>query len=297
MTNLSKTIIFFGTDDFSLNTLQGLIDNNYKITAVVTKPDSKSGRGQKTQESCVKKLAQKHNIPVWQPQKIIEITDLIKNISPKPIGILVSFGKIIPKEIIELFEPGIINIHPSLLPKYRGPSPIESAIKNGDQISGITIIQLSPRMDAGPIYKQVEYKLSNQETGPELYKIFSKLGCNELISILPKIITGDIKCFDQEEEKATYCSLLKKEDSFPDFIKINSKQAERIIRAHLDFPKTKCTINNFQIIITKAHVSDEQKYPTDILCSDGKYISIDELIAPSGKTLTNKNFINGYLNK
>ena len=162
MKNISKTIIFFGTDNFSLIALQGLIDAKYKIAAVVTKPDSKSGRGQQLKFPSVKTLALKHNIAVWQPQKVSDIDDNIVALSTEVIGVLVSFGRIIPKSTIDLFSPGIINLHPSLLPKYRGSTPIESAIINGNKLTGVSIMQLVPAMDAGPVYEQINYQLSGE---------------------------------------------------------------------------------------------------------------------------------------
>jgi len=294
MTNTSKIIIFFGTDDFSLTALQGLIDDGYNIVAVVTKPDSKSGRGQILTMPSIKKLAQKHNITVWQPVKIADINIDIQKFDTKPTGVLVSFGKIIPQSTIDLFEPGIINVHPSLLPIYRGPSPIESVIKNGDNQTGISIMKLSYEMDAGPIYNQVIYKLSGDETRPELYQTMSQFGTKILLGTLPSIIDGTLQPTLQDDSKATYCQLINKDEAWLKPTGTTANEAERIIRANLDFPKTKLNIFEHTIIITKAHVSDEQKNKLDILCSDNKYLSIDELIAPSGRKMSSKDFVNGY---
>ena len=123
MKKTSNPLLFLGTEQFSAASLEKLIDDNYDIRAVITKPDSKKGRGHKVIESPVKIMAKKHAIPVWQPNKVTEIADDIKKI-PHVTGVLVSYGKIIPKSILDLFAVGIINIHPSLLPKYRGSSPI-----------------------------------------------------------------------------------------------------------------------------------------------------------------------------
>ena len=293
MKNTSKTIIFFGTDDFSLTALQGLIDADYNIAAVVTKPDSKSGRGQILTTPSVKKLALKHNIPVWQPTKIVDINNEISKQKSKPTGVLVSFGKIIPQSTIDLFEPGIINVHPSLLPLYRGPSPIESAIKNGDSQTGISIMQLSYKMDAGPIYRQDIYELNGHETRPELYQKMSQLGTKILLDILPSIIDDSLQPTPQNNN-ATYCNLISKDESWLKVTEITAVEAERTIRAHLGFPKTKLKIFDYIVIITKAHASNAQQSKLDILCSDGKYLSIDELVAPSGRRMSSKDFINGY---
>ena len=294
MTNTSKTIIFFGTDDFSLVTLRGLVEANYHIAAVVTKPDSKSGRGQTLNAPAVKKYAQSHNIEVWQPSQVTEINDKIQALGSDVIGVLVSFGKIIPKSTIDLFNPGIINIHPSLLPIYRGPSPIESAIKNGDKQTGVSIMQLTPKMDAGPIYGQVIHPLLGNETGPELYKTLAGAGSAALLALLPHIVEGSIIPTQQDDTQATYCSLITKEDAWLKPNEITAGEAERQVRAYLDFPKTKYVISDHQVIVTKAHISTEQKTPLDIKCQNDEFLSIDELIAPSGRTMSAKDFLNGY---
>ncbi|MEI6850638.1 MAG: methionyl-tRNA formyltransferase [Candidatus Saccharibacteria bacterium] len=292
---MSKKIIFFGTDNFSSIVLQKLIDDNYDIIAVVTKPDSISGRGQKYVESYVKKIALENSIEVWQPQKISEINEKINSLGFHIAGVLASFGKIIPKSTIDLFIPGIINVHPSLLPKYRGPSPIESAIENGDDETGISIIKLTKEMDAGPIYGQSIYKLNGDENRIELRKALAYFGSKILIDLLPGILNGSIMPVFQDDKRATYCKLLDKKNNEINLNEISAGEAERLIRAHVGFPKTKMVINGHLITILKSHVSNEKEDKLDIIAKDKKYLSIDELTAPSGRSMTNQDFINGYL--
>jgi len=293
MKNTSKTIIFFGTDDFSLVVLKGLIESGYNIAAVVTKPDSKSGRGQRLKMPSVKMIALKNGIAVWQPDKISDINETIIGLEKKATGVLASFGKIIPESTINLFNPGIVNIHPSLLPKYRGPIPIESAILNGDKQTGISIMQLTPDMDAGPIYIQTKYNLTGDETSPELYQILAKLGAKKLLEILPSIIDRTLKPSKQNSDAATYCSLLTKSDSILEPQKLTATEAERKIRAHISFPKTKFNILEKEIIITKSHIINSPQTIADIACKNNTYLSIDNLIAPSGRKMSIKDFLNG----
>lgn len=293
MMNTSRTIIFFGTEEFSLTALTGLIESGYTIAAVVTKPDSKKGRGQRLVAPSVKVLATKHNIPVWQPQKLAEIADDIRALN-KPAGILVSYGKIIPQSIIDLFTPGIINVHPSLLPKYRGPSPIESAIKNGDKTTGVSIMQLSREMDAGPVYSAKQYPLKGSETRLELYHALADIGTDLLLETLPRILDGTLQPTEQDESQATYCQLLQKDDAWLDLSAHTAENAERLVRAHLGFPKSKVTVGSHPIVITKAHVSRNKKTPLDLECQDGAFLSVDELIAPSGRRMAAADFLNGY---
>ncbi|MCX6728828.1 MAG: methionyl-tRNA formyltransferase [Candidatus Saccharibacteria bacterium] len=294
MTNTSKTIIFFGTDDFSLITLKNLVGVGYDIAAVVTKPDSKSGRGQKLEMPAVKEFALRNNIEVWQPDKVSDIDKKIEKIGFDVAGVLASFGKIIPSKTINLFKPGIINIHPSLLPKYRGPSPIESVILNGDQITGVSIMKLTSGMDDGPIYGQIVHQLSGHETRIDLRKALADAGTMTLITLLPDIINESIQPVSQNDSEASYCKLLSKKDSLLDPAEVTASEAERQVRAFLEFPKSKIDVLGHTVVVTKAHLSDEQLSPLDVKFKDGKILSIDELIAPSGNKITAREFINGY---
>ncbi len=293
MTIPSQPIVFFGTEDFSLYSLKALVEAGFSIVAVVTKPDTARGRGNILTQPAVKTYAESKNIPVWQPTRLLDIVEPIKQFDA-PAGVLVSFGKIIPSAIIDLFTPGIINVHPSLLPMYRGPSPIESAIKNRDAKTGVTLMQLAPKMDAGPIYVQVPYALDQTETKPELYETLGQLGANLLVQKLPLILDGSIEPAEQDETKATYCHLLDKNDSLLDPLAITPGDAEALIRAHLGFPRTRLNIGEHTIIVTKAHGVMTKNTPLDIECQNGAFLSIDEVIAPSGRTMTGADFLRGY---
>lgn len=294
MTNTLPEIIFFGTDKFSLTTLTGLFEAGHPVAAVVTKPDSKQGRGHKLTPPPVKVLATTYNIPVWQPDKLGEITPDIQALD-HPIGILSSYGKIIPASIIELFQPGIINIHPSLLPLYRGPSPIETAIANGDDKTGVSIMQLSAGMDDGPVYVAKEYLLSGKETNLELYPALATMGTELLLESLPGIANGSLLPHPQDETRASYTKLLTKEDAWLRPEAVDATVAERQVRAHLGFPKTRYTIENHTIVITKSHYKKQSESPLDIECKDGRYLAIDEIIAPSGRLMSAADFTRGYL--
>lgn len=293
MIHISTPIVFFGTEDFSLYSLKALVEGGFTVAAVVTKPDTKRGRGQTLTKPSVKLYAETHGIPVWQPEKLSEITEGIKALD-RPTGVLVSFGKIIPESIINLFSPGIINVHPSLLPEYRGPSPIESAIINRDARTGVTIMQLEKAMDAGPIYTQAPYALDQTETRPELYETLGQLGANILVQKLPEILDGSLTPVAQDHSRATYCKILTKSDGTIDPTTITPGDAEAKVRAYLGFPRTRIQLLGHDIIVTKAHAVMTQKTPLDVECANGAFLSIDELVAPSGKTMTADAFLRGY---
>ena len=293
MTKISPKIVFFGTENYSLITLKVLVDNGFNVVCVVTKPDTRRGRGHKLAEPPVKVFAKSHNIPVLQPNKVDEITEHIKRLQPVA-GILVAYGKIIPQSIIDLFTPGIINGHPSLLPKYRGPSPIESAIANRDHETGVSIMQLDKKMDAGPVYSQITQPLNEKETKPELYDKLFHDGTALLIKNLPDIINNTIIPTPQNDNNATYCQLLTKENSWIDPERMTAAEADAHVRAHLGFPRSRINIGGRDIIITKSHCDDIPKSPLDQKFSDGNYLIIDELIAPSGKTMNAEDYLRGY---
>ena len=292
---MTKTspIVFFGTEDFSLFSLRALVEAGFPVSLVITKPDTKRGRGGKTTSPAVKLFAIEHGIAVLQPHKLSEITDAVQRLN-RPAGVLVSYGKIIPQAIIDLFSPGIINVHPSLLPLYRGPSPIESAIANRDAKTGVTLMQLSRAMDAGPLYYQVPYALDQTETRPELYETLGQLGANILVQQLPAILNGRLQPTPQNDAEATYCQLLTKETSYLDLTSLTPGQAEARIRAHLGFPRSRVRVGNYDLIVTKAHAVMDAKTPLDLACQNGAFLSIDELVAPSGRIVTAAEFLRGH---
>lgn len=289
----SRPIVFFGTEDFSLYSLRALVEHGFTIGAVVTKPDTLRGRGKKLTEPAVKTFAAAHGIPVWQPVKLADIIDSIQALD-SPVGVLVSYGKIISEQVLGLFSPGIINVHPSLLPEYRGPSPIESAIANRDNRTGVTIMKLVKAMDAGPIYVQVPYALDYTETRPELYDTLGTLGANLLVQKLSAIIEGSLPATEQIEAEATYCKLLSKDQSWLDTIAKTPGELEAQVRAHLGYPKSRIKLGEHEVIVTKVHGVMTKKTPLDLECSNGAFLSIDELVAPSGKTMTAEAFLRGY---
>ena len=290
-----RPIVFFGTEPFSLTgtILSALIDNGYNIAAVVTKPDSRQGRGHKLTPPAIKDTAKRHGIPVWQPTKLADIADDIRALQPVT-GVLVSYGRIIPQSIIDLFTPGIINVHPSLLPQYRGSSPVEAAISGRDGRTGVSLMQLVAEMDAGPVYAQAMYALDQHETRPELYDTLGQISANLLTTHLPAIIDNSLQPVAQDDDAATYCQLLSKADSLIDPATTTPGDAEARIRAHLGFPRSRIALpGDTTVIVTRAHVQMDQTDGLDIKFANGAYLSIDELIAPSGKTMSAESYLRG----
>lgn len=285
-------IVFFGTEDFSLYSLTALVEAGFPIALVITKPDTARGRTQTLTAPAVKTYANQHDIPVLQPTAIANIIPTVQALK-HPVGVLVSYGRIIPQSIIDLFTPGIINVHPSLLPRYRGPSPIESAILHQDSQTAVSIMQLSKAMDAGPVYKQTLYPLTGRETRPELYEALGALGAKQLVACLPSIQGGSLLPIPQDDTQATYCQLLRREDSVLDPTKLTAAQADAHIRAYLGYPGSRLHLGAVEVIVTRSHVSAT---PTElsITCSDGNYLVIEQLKPVGKKEMPARAFLAGY---
>ena len=289
-------IVFFGTESESALVLEKLIANNFDIVAIITKPDSQRGRGRKIDSPATKKVADANNIKCLQPDNLLDIQDDLHNIislNSVKIGVLVSYGKIIPTSIINAFPKGIINIHPSLLPKYRGPSPIETAILNGDQKTGVSIMALSAQMDAGPIYIQTSVPLNDKEYSSNLYETLFNLGGDILVENFEKIANSEIKPTEQDSSRATYCQLLNKSEGNLNPATMTASECERRVRAFSKYPKTRIDFAGHNIIITKSHTEQyESKF--GVKCADDKWLAIDELISPSsGKKMSAESYLNG----
>lgn len=289
----SNNLVFFGTEDFSAAALEALIAGDWLVLAVVTKPDSHSGRGQKLSPPKVKQLAQKHGIEVLQPQKVSDIDQKINALKPTH-GVLVAYGKIIPQSTIDLFPGGIINIHPSLLPKYRGASPIESAILNGDKQTGISLMRLSAGMDEGPVYAQKKIALNGREDKSGLYEKLARQGAAYLLEQLPAIVGGWLTPTPQIASDASYSKLLKKDDGLMDFKDKTAEELEREVRAYLGFPRSRATIEDQEVVVTKARVVQAKSDGDLVLPAKSGYLEIEELIGPSGRKMSGKDFLHGY---
>jgi len=205
-------IIFMGTPEFSVPSLSGLI-NEFEVSAVFTQPDRPKGRGKNLAMSAVKELALKYNIPIYQPAKLKnneEMLEIIKNIKPDFI-VVVAFGQILPKNILDIPKYGCINLHASLLPKYRGAAPINWSIINGDNKSGNTTMFMDVGLDTGDILLTQEVELTSDITAGELTRILSESGAELLVETINGITSGSIKPVKQENEFSSYASKLGKE--------------------------------------------------------------------------------------
>lgn len=227
-------IIFMGTPEFGAIILEKLSQTPFKPILVVTSPDKPAGREQILTPPPVKVIAVKYNIPVSQPQKIREIANKIAGSKPDLITVA-AFGQILPKEILKIPKCGSLNVHPSLLPKYRGSSPIQYAILEGEEKTGITIILMDEKMDHGPILNQRILKLKRDETFGVLTKKLADLGATVLLNTIPFWLKAMITPEPQDEREATYTKIFTREDGEINWRK-SAEQIEREIRAFYPWP-------------------------------------------------------------
>ena len=267
-------VVFMGTPDFARTALEALIKAGHKIVLVVTQPDKPKGRSGKLQISDVKDCAIKNGIEVFQPEKIKEESSVsfLKSIDAD-IYVVAAFGQIISKEILDIPRYGCINIHASLLPKYRGAAPIQQAILDGEKVTGVTIQQMNTGVDTGDILLQREYVISDDETGGSLFDRLSILGADLVIEALDLIEKGKIIPRPQDESKATHCGKIKKDMGLIDW-SWSAEKIERYIRGLNPWPSAYTYMDGRQLKIWKAYVSDEKGEFATVLKVDKKSITI-----------------------
>jgi methionyl-tRNA formyltransferase len=229
-------VVFFGSSDFSARILKSLLARGYDVAMVVTQPDRKAGRKQKVACSPVKRTAEAENIRIIQPDRLrkIFITRELKNVNPD-IFVVASYGNILPRELLEIPKFGSINIHASLLPKYRGASPVQSAILSGDLETGITLMLMNEKMDQGDILAQKKIAINENDTAPDLMEKLGDLGGKLLLESLPKWTGGKIKPRKQKSNEAIYCRTIKREDGQVDW-RWSAENIQRQWRAFHPWP-------------------------------------------------------------
>lgn len=253
-----------GTPDFALPPLQSLIDDNdFEIAAVVTQEDKKVGRKQEIAPPSVKILAQKHNIPVFQPAKIRGNKDfaaLLKNLQPDVLAV-VAYGKILPQEILDIPKFGAVNVHASLLPKYRGASPIEAALINGDAETGVTIMKMEEKLDAGDVMDIARLHIEPNDNAETLTVKLSLLGGKILPYVLKDLADGEAHLIPQDEKKATFCHKIQKEDGKIDLQSLTARQIVNLIRAYTPWPSVYVITEGKRLKILEATADESLNLP------------------------------------
>jgi len=247
-------IVFMGTPDFAVRALEALLEAGHDVRAVVTQPDKEKGRNRKMQCSPVKECALAHGLTVFQPAKI-KAPEAVEELRKygADIFVVVAFGQILSKEILEMPKYGCVNIHASLLPRYRGAAPIQYAILNGDDMTGVTIQQMDEGVDTGDILTMKAIPVEKTDTGGSLFEKLSVLGAGLLVKTLPKIESGDIIPVKQQEEDAVHVRMLNKDMGKIDWEK-SADVLERLVRGMDPWPSAYCRLRGKSLKVWRSEV-------------------------------------------
>lgn len=299
-------IVFMGTPDFAAASLEKLIADNFDVVAVFTQPDKPKGRGMEMSFSPVKKLALEHNLPVYQPAKMRdgEAYNIIKSLEPD-ILVVVAYGKILPDDILAIPKFGAVNVHGSLLPKYRGAAPIQWAVLNGDKITGVSTMYLASEMDTGDVIYTDSTEIGEYETSGELFDRLMIMGANLLAKTLVDIDAGVAPRTPQDHGQASYVSQLDKS-----ICPIEWDKSPREVLKHIyglqPWPVATMELENkvYRVFAADYTESKTHKNPGEIVsagndglevaCANGETLMIKELQAPGKKRMAAGDFLRGH---
>ena len=296
--------VFMGTPEFAVPTLQALIDH-HEVLAVVTQPDKQRGRGKKMQFPPVKEKAVEYDIPVYQPQRARdeEFIEELKNLNPDVI-VVVAYGQILPESILNIPKYGCINVHGSLLPKYRGAAPIQWAVLDGEEKTGITTMYMEKGLDTGDMIDKAEVVLDKKETAGSLHDKLMVLGANLLLETLKKLEDGTAVREKQNDEESCYAKMLSKDMGQIDFTK-SAREIECLIRGMNPWPSAYTFLNGKTLKVWKCKVSTEKtdavpgtifladKEGIHTACGEGVLI-LTEVQLEGKKRMETEAFLRGY---
>ncbi len=290
-------IVFLGTPDFAVPTLDALSEH-YDVVAVVTQPDRERDRKGNFIIGAVKARATELNIPVYQFEKIrTDGVQTLKDLAPE-LMVTCAYGQILSQEILDIPKYGVLNVHGSLLPKYRGSAPIQRAIMNGDEWTGITVMRTDIGMDSGDVVSMEKVAIDRDDYVDELYAKLSKIGANLLIKTIPDYILGKIQPVAQDESEVTYAAMLKKEEAFIDF----NDSAERIRNTIRGMGYGVCSYKGVPVKVYKLTTAEGSGKPGEVLaaakrnltvaCGEGA-LNFEELQLSGKKRMKTIDFLNG----
>ena len=300
-------VVFMGTPDFAVGTLEALIEAGHEVIGVVTQPDKPKGRGKTLMATPVKEVALKHQIPVYQPKKVREagFTETLGRLAPDVI-VVAAFGQIITKEILDIPRFGCINVHASLLPAYRGAAPIQWAVINGEKESGVTIMQMDEGLDTGDMIDKVVVPLAEDETGGSLFDKLSQAGARLCVKVLKDLEEGNAVREKQPEESTTpYASMISKKMGEIDWNR-SAKSIEQLIRGLDPWPSAYTKLQEKTLKLWKAEAQKENvpegvpgevvKVERDTFCiqtGDG-ILKIEEVQLEGKKRMDTAAFLRGF---
>lgn len=294
-------IVFMGTPDFAVPSLQALIDH-HEVIGVVTQPDRPAGRGGKLRMSPIKELALKHNIPVFQPKRLRkpEAIEELQQWQPD-VQVVAAYGQILPQTVLDIPPHGSVNVHASLLPRWRGAAPIHAAIRAGDTETGVTIMKMDAGLDTGPMLRKHAIAIAPDETGQSLHDKLAVVGATLLLETLPGYLSGELHPQEQDDKEATYAPQIDKDEGEIDWTK-DAASIERLVRAFTPWPGTYTYFNETQLKIHSGTVIPGRAVPGEVVrlgaviaigTGDGLYAPGDVQLAGKKRVQVNA-FVNGY---
>jgi methionyl-tRNA formyltransferase len=298
-----ERIVFMGTPDFAVPSLRMLLEEGYEVAAVFTQPDKPKGRSGKLQPPPVKELALQHGLPVYQPERIKdpESARLFQSIGCD-LAVVVAFGQILSKENLQTPRLGCVNVHGSLLPKYRGSAPVQWAVIDGQKVSGVTTMLMGEGVDTGDMLLQRELEIGPEETAGELFDRIAVLGAQTLKETLPLLLAGKIIPQPQQESQATHCVMLNKEHGHIDFSQ-DAQQVHNLVRGVNPWPGAFALLGGETLKIWRTRPCEGMGRSGEILQADGKNglkiacgkgaVEVLELQAAGGKRMEAAAYLRG----
>lgn len=297
-------LVFMGTPDYAVNTLEALISAGHNVAAVFAQPDKPVGRKHIITAPPVKVCAENHGIAVYQPNTLRDgkAEEILREIAPDAI-VVVAYGKILPKEILNIPKYGCVNGHASLLPKYRGASPIQWCIVCGEKETGVTAMKMDEGMDTGDILKTVKTEIGAEETAEELFERLSVITAELLVNTLADLEKGNITPLKQDEAKASYAPIIKKEMALLDFENKTAEEIHNAVRGYYSWPCAYFLLEGKRVKIIKAAVSDNTGAKAGtviksddsliIACKDGTAVELVTVQPEGSKHMTAKQMLCG----
>ena len=263
-------LLFAGTPDFALRSLQALHEAGYEPEAVLTQPDRPAGRGKKLTESPAKQFAREHDIPVWQPETLKD-ADIVEQIAAlKPdLVVVAAYGLLLPKAVLEIPKRGCVNVHASLLPRWRGAAPIQAAILEGDTETGISLMQMETGLDSGPILASAAIDIGAEETAGELNDRLAALGGDLMVQNVGAILEDKLEAIPQDSALVTYAGKIRKQDAAIDW-SLTAEQISRMIRAYDPAPGASFDLDGEIVKCWKAELSEAVEGPAGTIVATGK---------------------------
>jgi methionyl-tRNA formyltransferase len=305
----SLRVVYMGTPDFAVEALEALIASHHEVVGVFTQPDRQSGRGKKLRPPPVKVVARQADVPVFQPEsfKTDEAYEQLAGLEPEVV-VVAAYGQILPQRVLDIPRLGCVNIHASLLPKYRGAAPINWAIVHGEETSGVTLMQMEAGLDTGPILSVHEVPIPADMTAQQLHDQLAQLGAEVIVEGLDGLARGELEPTPQDDERSSYAPMLSKEDGHIDWSESSVDIANKI-RGFNPWPGTyafhELDGDKGRVKFHRAHPVDADGEPGEVLeadasagrlviaCGEGA-IEVDEIQAPGRKAMSARDFLNGY---